>query len=292
MVDELVFPEGPRWHDGQLWFSDIHAHRVMAVTPGEPARLVATLDQPSGLGFLPDGTLLAVSMRHRVVVRVDDGHASVHADLSGFPGDFANDMIVDLEGRAYVGCRMRHQVGRPPQADCLALIQPDGTTELAAEDLIGPNGSVITPDGALLLVAETHAFRITAFDRHSDGRLSGRRVFAPLAPGTHPDGICLDAEGAVWVGTGYGRQFLRVRPGGEIAARFTLPDRWAVACVLGGADRQTLFMATASTSLPGLTALIDADPSSDTEEYLAWARSQSAGSIQTVSVDVPGAGLP
>jgi sugar lactone lactonase YvrE len=254
--------------------------------------LVATLDQPSGLGCLADDTLLAVSMRKKVVARIDDGHVAVHADLSGFPGDFANDMIVDPEGRAYVGCRMRHRIGHAPEADCIVLIQPDGTSELAADDLVGPNGSVITPDGAMLLVAETHAFRITAFDRHVDGRLSGRRVFAQLAPDTHPDGICLDAEGAVWVGTGYGRQFLRVRPGGEIAARLTLPDRWAVACVLGGADRRTLFMATASTSLSDLTALIDADVSTDSGEYLAWARSRSDGSIQTVPVDVPGAGLP
>lgn len=294
VVDGLVFPEGPRWHAGRVWFSDIHGHRIMATSPSGAVETVAVVDQPSGLGFLPDGTLLAVSMRRRAVLRVEPEGQSVHGDLAGLPGDFANDMAVSPDdGRAYVGCRSHRRDGQPPSVDCLALVQPDGSVEVAADELIGPNGTAISPDGGTLVVAETHAHRITAFDRGPGGRLSGRRVFAQLPPKTFPDGLCLDEQGAVWIGTGFGRRFLRVEEGGGVTDELALPDRWAVACVLGGAERRTLFLATADTTIEGLGAVhaAPADPA-DRQAHLAWARERCRGWIEAVPAEVAGAGVP
>ncbi|HUJ67116.1 MAG TPA: SMP-30/gluconolactonase/LRE family protein [Acidimicrobiales bacterium] len=290
-IEGLVFPEGPRWYGNRLWLSDIHGHRVMAFTPEGATEVVARLDQPSGLGFLPDGSLLAVSMRRRLLVRVAAGEQSIHADLTGFAQDFANDMIVDTEGRAYVGCRAHRQRGKPPSIDCLALVQPDGAVELAAGGLVGPNGSVITPDGSTLIVVETHAHRITAFDRDRQGRLSNRGPFAVLADKTFPDGMCLDESGAVWIGTGFGGRFLRVQEGGEISDELRLGDRWGVACVLGGSDRRTLYLLTAATTLDALQAMVNAD-ATDADAHLTWALTQSTGRVEAVEVEVPGAGRP
>lgn len=294
VVDGLVFPEGPRWHDGRLWFSDIHGHRVMATYPDGATETVAVLDQPSGLGFLPDGTLLAVSMRRRAVMRVEATTVRVHADLADLPGDFANDMVVSpADGQAYVGCRTHRRSGRPPSADCLALVHPDGSVEVAAGDLVGPNGAAITPDGTTLILAETHAHRITAFDRGPDGKLSRRRVFAQLPPKTFPDGLGLDERGAVWIGTGFGQRFLRVEEGGQVTDEIALPDRWAVACVLGGPQRRTLYLATAETTLEGLSAVHDApaDPP-DIRAHVDWARERCRGWIEALTVPVAGAGVP
>jgi sugar lactone lactonase YvrE len=249
------------------------------------------MEQPSGLGFLPDGSLLAVSMRQRALVRVAAGEQRRHADLSGYAKDFANDMIVDMEGRAYVGCRAHRERGRPPSLDCLALVHPDGSVELAADELVGPTGSAITPDGDTLIVAETHAHRITAFDRDRQGRLSNRRPFAVLPDKTFPDGLCLDSSGAVWVGTGFGGRFLRVEEGGAISDELTLGDRWGVACVLGGPDRRTLYLLTAATTLEALQAMVNAE-ASDADSHLAWALTQSTGRVEAVDVEVAGAGLP
>jgi sugar lactone lactonase YvrE len=288
-VEGLVFPEGPRWHADRLWLSDIHGHRVLAVRPDGASEVVARMDQPSGLGFLPDGSLLAVSMRRRELVRLAEGEQTRHADVSAFAKDFANDMIVDTDGRAYVGCRAHREAGKPPGFDCLALVQPDGAVELAAADMVGPNGSVITPDGGTLIVAETHAHRITAFDRDRHGRLSNRRPFAVLPDKISPDGMCLDQAGAVWVGTGFG--FMRVLEGGEIADELALGDRWGLACVLGGPDRRTLYLMTAATTLDALQAMVNAD-APDRDAHLAWALTQSTGRVEAVDVEVAGAGLP
>jgi sugar lactone lactonase YvrE len=290
-LEGLVFPEGPRWHGNRLWFSDIHGHRVMAVTPEGETEVVARIDQPSGIGFLPDGSLLAVSMRRRELVRVAAGEQTRHADLSGFAQDFANDMIVDTEGRAYVGCRAHRERGKPARIDCVALVQPDGAVELAADEMVGPNGSVITPDGHTLIVAETHAHRITAFDRDRHGRLSNRRPFAVLPDKTFPDGMCLDSSGAVWVGTGFGGRFLRVQEGGTILDELALGNRWGVACVLGGPGRRTLYLLTAETTLDSLAAMVNAE-ASDFDAHLAWALTQSTGRVEAADVEVAGAGLP
>jgi sugar lactone lactonase YvrE len=263
----------------------------MAVTPEGEAEVVARIDQPSGLGFLPDGSLLAVSMRRRRLVRVAGGEETIHADLSSFAKDFANDMIVDTDGRAYVGCRAHRQRGKPPSLDCVALVQPDGSVEVAADEMVGPNGSVITPDGGTLIVAETHAHRITAFDRDRHGRLANRRPFAVLPDKTFPDGMCLDSSGAVWVGTGFGGRFLRLQEGGSILDELSLGDRWGVACVLGGSDRRTLYLLTAETTLDALQAMVNAE-ASDPDAHLAWALTQSTGRVEAVDVEVAGAGLP
>jgi sugar lactone lactonase YvrE len=286
-----VFPEGPRWRDGVLWFSDMHGHEVRRVVPGQAAELVAVVDQPSGLGFLPDGTPLVVSMRARQVLRLDAGTPTVHADLSAYRGDFANDMLVDGEGRAYVGVRTHRRRGEPPAVDQLVLVHPDGSTELAADDVIGPNGTVLTPDGGTLIVAETQAHRITAFDRHPDGRLGRRRVFAQLGEKVFPDGITLDRSGAVWAATGLGGRCLRVAEGAEVLDQVELSDRWITACTLGGTGLSTLFLTTAATTLAQLGQLNQAggDPH---DAHLAWAAGLSQGAVEAVDVAVAGTGSP
>lgn len=294
VLDDLVFPEGPRWHAGRLWFSDIHGNRVLAHEPGGKTEVVAELEQPSGLGFLPDGSVLVATMRSKNIMRVQAGRAHVHANLSPLPGDFLNDMIVDSEGRAYVGCRYHHDPGATRAGttpDCIVAVEPDGAYAVAAGDMIGPNGTILTPDQATLIVAETHAFRLTAFDRAGDGTLSRRRLFAQLLPGTHPDGICLDAEGAVWVATGSSGELLRVAEGGPILERRSLPDRWVTACVLGGEDRKTLFVMTAAITVRSLLALMAAIPE-DYDDHRRWARSLSRGRVEALAVEVAGAGSP
>jgi sugar lactone lactonase YvrE len=295
LLDELVFPEGPRWHAGRLWFSDIHGNRVLAHQPGGETEIVAELGQPSGLGFLPDGSVLVATMRSKKIMRVHAGRADVHADLSPLPGDFLNDMIVDSGGRAYVGCRYHHVPGSNTRAgaaaDCMVAVEPDGSYAIAANDLIGPNGTILTPDEATLIVAETHAFRLTAFDRAVDGTLSRRRLFAQLVPGSHPDGICLDAEGAVWVATGSSGEVLRMAEGGQILERRSLPDRWVTACVLGDEDRKTLFLTTAVITVRSLLALMEAQPE-DYDVHRRWARSLSRGRVESLVVEVAGAGSP
>lgn len=298
LIDGLVFPEGPRWHGGELWFSDIYAHRVIAVSPDGRPRVAAQVDQPSGLGFLPDGSLLIACMRDRIIRRVQNGRISTHADLQEHPGDFINDMVVDTVGNAYVGNRFQARNGDAQAKDSLVLVRPDGTHEIVASNLAAPNGAVITADGAHLILAETGAFCLTMFDCASDGSLSYRRKFAALRPGLldegrkpHPDGICLDAEGAIWVGTAASGQYLRIVEGGAVRDRLTPWAPWAVACVLGGENRRTLFMATCTASLEGLRALGCAQGPVD-DAYLTWARSHAQGQIEAATVEIGGAGTP
>ena len=275
LVDGLAFPEGPRWHDGRLWFSDMHAHQVMAVdADGSLETVVEVPGRPSGLGWLPDGRLLVVSMVDRRLLRLDGDGLTEVADLSAFATGDCNDMVVDGQGRAYVGnFGFDFAAGERRRPAVLVLVQPDGRTRVAARDLLFPNGVVITPDGATMIVAETFAARLTAFTVGSDGSLSGRRLFAQLHDGV-PDGICLDADGAVWVASPFGNQVLRVRDGGEVADRVSTGDRGAYACMLGGVDRRTLFVCTAATPFAEEAARV------------------RLGRIETVTIDVPGAGLP
>lgn len=295
LVDGLVFPEAPRWYRGELWFSDIYAHRVMAVTPVGVARVVAEVDQPSGLGFLPDGSLLVACMRERIIRRVQAGRVSDYAHLDCYPGDYINDMIVDPDGNAFVGNRFHATAGSMGQ-DSLVVVRPDQTHEIAADGLNAPNGAVVTADGARLIVAETHAFRLAMFDRAVDGSLANRRAFATLPPTLidvhrppYPDGVCIDRDGALWIGTAISGQYVRVSEGGAVLDRITPHSAWAVACALGGPGRQTLFMATCDTTLEGLRSLGGATGPAD-EAYLEWARSLSKGQIEVASVDVAGAG--
>ena len=278
-----MFPEAPRWHDGRLWLSDIHAHRVMRLEADNTWTVIAQLDdRPSGLGFLPDGTPLVASLLDRRLLRLDGGEASLHADLSDLAGDFINDMVVDGHGRAYVGNR---NPGSSPEnpVDTLILVQPDGHVQQVADGLSAPNGTVVTPDGSTLIVAETLIGRLSAFAIGPSGTLSGRRTFAQVE-GQHADGICLDEEGAVWIGSPGNGLFLRVLEGGKVTDSVSVGDRWAVAPALGGPDRRTLFMLTAKTTRANFDVL-GFDRSRD-------AGSQSEGRVEAVEVAVAGAGWP
>jgi len=249
VVDGLAFAEGPRWHEGRLWFSDMLAHRVVAVSPDGSVEVVLDLvdRRPSGLGWLPDGRLLVVSMEDHRLVRLDpDGPVDV-ADLSPWCGGPANDMVVDGSGRAYVG-NLGYDLrsGGAPGPTNLVRVEPDGSVTLAAPDLMSPNGIVVTADGSTLVVAESAAARLTAFTIAEDGGLRDRRVFADLGGRRAPDGICIDAEDRVWVACPVTGEFLRVAEGGQVLDRIELdPPRAAIACMLGGEDRRTLYCCTA-----------------------------------------------
>jgi sugar lactone lactonase YvrE len=274
VLADLAFAEGPRWHEGRLWFSDMHDHRVAAVDlAGTAETIVEVPGQPSGLGWLHDGTLLVVSMVDRRLLRLDGGVLSEVADLSAQATFHCNDMVVDAQGRAYVGNFGwdLHGGGTPVDA-VLVLVTPDGETRVVATDLSFPNGSVITPDGATLIIGESFAARLTAFDVAPDGALSNRREWARLNRAV-PDGICLDAEGAVWVASPVSAEVLRVREGGAVTHRVPVETQ-AFACMLGGPERRHLFVCTA----------LDSDP--------ARCRETRSGRIEVVEVEVPGAGLP
>lgn len=273
----LDFGEGPRWHDGRLWVSDFFAHRVLSFGSNGDVRVEVELDdQPSGLGWLPSGELLVVAMTSRQVRLVDaGGRVHVHADLSGIATGQCNDMVVDAHGNAYVGnfgFEIEGADRTPPRAADLALVRPDGTSEVAATDLRFPNGSVITPDGRTLVVGESMGARYTAFTIEENATLTDRRVWAEV-PGKGPDGCVLDAEGAIWMADAYGGVCFRVAEGGEILASVSASQP-VFACTLGGPDRRTLYLITA----PGVGK--------------KRCKGQGHGRAETVPVDVPGAGWP
>lgn len=274
-LDRLAFPEAPRWHDGALWFSDFHTQRVQRVDMKGRCETVASVPgQPSGLGWLPDGRMLVVSMTDRRLLRLEGNVLVEVADLSKLAPFHCNDMVVDAKGRAYIGNFGFDFAGRQaPRSTGLILVLPDGQARVVAQDLHFPNGAVITPDGRTLIIGETYASRLTAFDIADDGSLNGRRVWATLDKAT-PDGICLDADGAVWLASPISREVIRVREGGEVTHRITTPGQ-AVACMLGGPDRRTLFV---------LTGKVMVTPEQSRESL--------TGMIYTLPVTVPGAGLP
>lgn len=283
LLDDLGFPEGPRWRDGRLYFSDMVLRDVIAVDLDGRKETVATLDDiPSGLGWLPTGDLLVVSEMERKVLRLGTGEPQVHADTSTASADVINDMVVCADGRAYVGGwgagvdESREPGGSNyPEESSLLMVAPDGRVSVVAEGMISPNGMAVTPDGRTLIVAETFACRLTSFTIETDGSLTNRRVFADL--GVPPDGICLDEAGCVWVAIPYfeyGKSggFLRVTEGGEVNARIEAEDRGAYACVLGGTEKRTLFLLESAV--------------------LGHPRRRGDGQIRITTVDVPGAGLP
>ena len=274
LLDGLTFPEGPRWREGRLWFSDFYSHRVLAVDLEGRVETVAEVPgQPSGLGWTPDGNLLVVSMLDRSLMRQDGAELVQVADLSALASGPCNDMVVDASGRAYVGnFGFQRRQGEEPRSTCIVRVDPDGTTTVVADDLWFPNGTVITPDGDILIVAETIAHRLTAFDIGLGGSLANRRPFAEIEGG-YPDGICLDDEGAVWVADPRGNAVLRVFEGGRVGRRISTGSRGAFACMLGGDDRRTLFVCTNIGSGP------------ETAQ-------RKEGRIETIRVEVPGAGLP
>ena len=246
-IDGLTFGEGPRWHDGTLWYSDMQQHTIYQVSEdGIREAVLEVPNQPSGLGWLPDGDLLVVSMLDRKVLRFGK-ELTEHADLSDIATFHCNDMVVADNGNAYVGNFGFDLVaGADPTGGDLALVRPDGSTEVGARDLQFANGSVIT--GSTLIVGETMGQQYSAFDIAADGTLSNQRVWA-TTPGMAPDGCDIDAEGAIWFADAAGRQVIRIREGGEIT--HTLPTaEGSYACQLGGSDGRTLYALT-STSLEG-----------------------------------------
>jgi sugar lactone lactonase YvrE len=287
-----AFFEGPRWHDGRWWVSDFYRGLVQAIDPdGRAEEVMQVPAAPSGLGWLPDGSLLVVSMAdRRVLRRASDGEVSVHADLAEHVEFALNDMVVDARGRAYVGnFGFDLMNGGFPATTSLFRVDPDGSVTEVADGVMFPNGSVITPDGGTLIVGETGAGRYSAFAIAEDGSLSDRRVWAqvgeppPIAPlgemldalEFEPDGCGLDAEGRIWAADAkYGR-CIRLAEGGEILDEIPGPEGMGVfACMLGGEDGRTLLMCAA----PG---------------FLAHERmGKTDGLLVTVQVDVPRAGLP
>jgi len=285
-VEGLSFGECPRWHEGRLWYSDFYVSTVSSVGESGDVRVELEVPgEPAGLGWLPDGRLLVVARRPRTVLRQEtDGRLVRHADLAPAATFHANDMVVAADGRAYVGNfgfdldafmeeRGVHFFDPPrPPTTVLVRVDPDGSTHVAADDLDFPNGTVIFADGATLVVAETLAGRLTAFDRQNDGALSGRRVWAQLA-GCSPDGTCLDAEGRIWVANAARRECLLVAEGGEVVDRVRTTLN-CFACMLGGVDRRTLYLMTAPNSVESTVSR------------------QRSARIERVRVDVAGAGLP
>lgn len=275
LLGDLRFSEGPRWRDGKLWFSDMWGYQVMTVDPdGNAETIVEVPGRPSGLGWRPDGTLLIVSMQDRKLMRhVPPAGLEEVADLSPVATWHTNDMVVDAQGRAYVG-----NFGSDILADggvaraALALVTADGEVRKAADGLEFPNGSVITPDGRTLIVAESRGRRLTAFDVADDGGLSGRRVFADLGE-VVPDGICLDAEGGVWVSNPRAPECIRVLDGGEVTDRVATQHN-TYACMLGGSDGRTLYICSADGA---------------EEDRVAG---RSSAYIEVVEVALPHAGLP
>ena len=258
LADGFAFLESPRWHDGALYLSDFYTHRVLLADQQGRYRTVCEVPgQPSGLGFDPENRLLVVSMTDRKLLRLDGSRLTEVADLAALAPYHCNDMLVDDQGRAYIGNFGSDVDLAGPRPTCLILVEPDGSARIAADDLIFPNGLAITPDGQTLLVAETFAYRITAFSRAVDGSLHSRRTWTsfgdpastmvePLGSSrVTPDGICLDAEGALWVADATGTGALRVSPTGRrLAYVDTSPDA-VYALALGGDDGRTLFMCAA-----------------------------------------------
>ena len=246
--DGLVMGESPRWHDGRLWVSDWGAREILAIDPGGAAEVVVA-DAPAlpfCIDFLPDGRLLIVAGREgRIVRREHDGTLVTHADLSALAPPPWNDIVVDAAGNAYVGNTGFDFPGGEFAPGMVALVAPDGTARQVADGFAFPNGVAITADRRTLIQAESYGNRLTALDIAPDGGLSGRRVWADLGDGV-PDGICIDADGAVWTGVGgMGDNLVaRVREGGEVLERVQL-DLPCFACMLGGEDGTTLFMLAA-----------------------------------------------
>jgi sugar lactone lactonase YvrE len=252
----------------------MHDFHVVRVAPdGSSERVLHVPGRPSGLGWLPDGRMLVVSMEDRKLLRFDGRKSETHADLSPLAAHEINDLVVDGEGNAYVSQfgYAFHRGGQFQKTEILR-VTPDGRAGIAAKELAFPNGMVITPDGRTLIVGESFGARLTAFARARDGSLDERRLFAKLE-GAVPDGICLDAEGCVWIASPISKECLRVRDGGEIAQRVRTETQ-AIACMLGGADRRTLYVLTSDGISP--------------EEC---ARKRSAR-VEQVRVEVPGAGFP
>jgi sugar lactone lactonase YvrE len=292
LLEGGTYFESPRWHEGRWWVSDFYRQLVLTVDPAGATEERLSVDgQPSGLGWMPDGSLLVVSMRDRRILRwTTETGATLHADVSEYCGGHLNDIVVDRHGRAYAGnFGFDLMAGGDPAPAALIRVDPDGTASVAAEDLLFPNGSVITADGQTLIVGETAGARYTAFTIQADGSLTDRRIWAQLAPTPElttlaetlgqlqfgPDGCALDADGHIWAADEVGARCVRLAPGGKIVDEIAAPDGLDFfACMLGGDDGRTLLMCAAPD-------FAEANRSAAREAVLL-----------TATVDVPHAGLP
>ncbi|HEY5103857.1 MAG TPA: SMP-30/gluconolactonase/LRE family protein [Acidimicrobiales bacterium] len=282
----LSFGEAPRWHEGRLWYSDFYRHGVFSIDErGTEERLEHTvLGQPSGLGWLPNGDMLCVSMTDHQVLRLHKGTSTLFADISKYCGFWANDMVTSTSGVSYVGnfgfdldVLLRDEgveglMATPPPTTNVVVLNSDGAVIQVVPKMAFPNGSVITPDGKTLIVGETMTFCLNAFDINHNGTLANRRVWAQL-DFVATDGMCLDADGQIWLANALTNQVLRVKEGGEITA-VVETTMTAFACMLGGSDQKTLYVMTA--------------PSSDRFKVA----DSTDGAIEVASVPVKGAGRP
>jgi sugar lactone lactonase YvrE len=270
-VDGFVYGEGPRWHNGRLWFTDGPAGQVCSVGETGDVAMEVAIEHASGLGWLPDGTLVVSTLFAARVHHVDgQGHVAATFDLSDRAWS-TNDLVVTPDGRAYVDL---YQVSATGMTGEIGLIDTAGNVQVVASGLAVPNGLGLLPDASTLVVSETNGSRILAFPVNTDGSLGASTVFAELGAQRHPDGLCVDAEGGVWVGCYDTREFLRVVAGGAVTHRVAIEGGWAIAPALGGADGRTLYMVIDDTTQEGLM------------------KGESTGWIMQARVDVPGAGSP
>lgn len=280
LLGGLVIGESPRWHEGRLWFAHWGTGEIVAVDLDGRSEVVG--HGPAGLGWsidwLPDGRLLVTGQG--LMRREPDGSMVRHADLSGVGADDFNEIVVDGRGNIYVngGCDFDPGEGNAP--GIIALVTPDGSARRVADGIAFPNGMAVTPDNSTLIVAESFAGRLTAFDIAADGSLSNRRAWAD---GVGPDGICIDAGGAIWTGVGQMGDNLvgRVRDGGDVLERVPL-DNPCFACMLGGEDRETLFMLTADWRMSD----------SFTDNIARLTQGPRTGQLLTAPAPAPGVGWP
>jgi len=297
LAENIYFSEGPRWHNNKFWFSDFYQHAVFSLdASGTLEKIVDIPNQPSGLGWLPNGDMLIVSMHDQRIMRFSNGSLTVHSDLSHLTKYTCNDMVVDNDGHAYVGNfgTTKHNIDVVPT--CLIHVTPEGIASIAATNLEFPNGTVITPDGKKLIIGETYAGRLTSFDINPDKTLSNRKIWAQMMPtwifyitkirrflkqaATEsgyavrvPDGICLDENMGIWVASPTTFEVFRIEEGGNVTDIVSTPQR-AYACMLGGSEGKTLHISTANDSTPEV------------------AKSKPMGKIYTTKVKYARAGNP
>lgn len=302
LIGGLYFGEGPRWHENKLWFSDFYSHKVMTLDENNSLETVCEVpSQPSGLGWLPNGDLLIVSMLDRKILRFSEGSISVHADLSEYVAHKCNDMVVGRDGTAYVGNFGMGDAGESLNSTHLMIVKSDGTVLKGPDNLLFPNGTVITEDGKNLIIAETLGAKLTSFDIEDNGELTNRKLWARTSPlfslliikflssmgfdlskvdfskyskNLHvPDGICLDEKNGIWIASPTTKAVVRIEKGGNITDTINTP-KGAFACMLGGKERKTLYVIISN--------------SSDPEE----AQASPEGEIHSIEVEIPGVGKP
>ena len=270
LLSGLEFPEGPRWRNGKLFFSDAVGRKVIAADETGKSEIVVQMqDFPSGLGFLNDGRILIVSMQNRCLMRLDPDGLKIHADLSKLTEFNCNDSVTDANERTYIGNWGSKTPEAPSDPTCIIMVTKDKRVRIVAENLHFPNGCLVTPDGKTFIVGETQGGCLTAFDIDSSENLTNRRIWAEIE-GSSPDGICLDEEGAIWMANPSKAEVLRVLEGGEITSTIKVENTNVYACCLGGNDGRTLFLCT--------------------NQFFLGKR--SSGRIEFVEVEVPGIEIP